>query len=216
MVFKPLLQTYLRLLNSNPVLTKMVTMTTLMAAGDVMAQKIENRQTNKPVDFVRTLRFAGVGFCFSGPLLHLWYKALEKYVGGGNSTSSVVKKILLDQLVFTPPSFMGFVAVLGTLEGKKPEQIVNKIQQDMWNVLKVNWIIWPAAQYINFRFVPVDLRVLFVGAISLGWNSFLSSAVNNKQTDGVQNENDIEKIEKESDKILVNASNNTNKGTTGK
>jgi protein Mpv17 len=34
--------------------------------------------------------------------------------------------------------------------------------------------VWPAAQAINFLFLPPQFRVLYVGAVTLFWDSFLS------------------------------------------
>lgn len=39
---------------------------------------------------------------------------------------------------------------------------------------QVDWAFWPAAQFINFRFVPGSLRVLYVSFAALLWNIFLS------------------------------------------
>lgn len=41
----------------------------------------------------------------------------------------------------------------------KPSQIVPKLQQDWPGAIKVNWVLWIPAQFINFKFVPPNLRV---------------------------------------------------------
>jgi hypothetical protein len=35
--------------------------------------------------------------------------------------------------------------------------------------------LWPAANFINFRFVPPEQRILYVNAVYIGWVSFLVS-----------------------------------------
>lgn len=40
--------------------------------------------------------------------------------------------------------------------------------------LTKNFMIWPWVQFVNFKYVPADLRVLVVNVISLGWNCYLS------------------------------------------
>lgn len=38
--------------------------------------------------------------------------------------------------------------------------------------------MWPVAQAVNFALVPLQLRVLFVNVVALGWSMFLSSMAN--------------------------------------
>ena len=40
--------------------------------------------------------------------------------------------------------------------------------------MKANWILWPAVQIVNFRFVPGPLQVPFINMIVLGWSAFLA------------------------------------------
>jgi len=41
----------------------------------------------------------------------------------------------------------------------KADQIVRKLQQDWPETIKVNWVLWIPAQFINFKFVPPNLTV---------------------------------------------------------
>ena len=44
----------------------------------------------------------------------------------------------------------------------------------MWPLMKANWLLWPAVQLVNFRFVPPPLQVPFINVIVLGWSAFLA------------------------------------------
>ena len=51
------------------------------------------------------------------------------------------------------------------MEGSDPKK---KLESTYWNALKSNWMLWPAVQAINFKFVPLEHRVLVVNVVSLG------------------------------------------------
>ncbi len=40
----------------------------------------------------------------------------------------------------------------------------------------MDWLVWPAGQFINFFFIPTQFRVVFVNIILFCWNVFLSYA----------------------------------------
>ena len=51
------------------------------------------------------------------------------------------------------------------MEGTDPGE---KLRGTYWEALKKNWLVWPAVQAVNFRFVPLEHRVLVVNVVSLG------------------------------------------------
>ena len=51
------------------------------------------------------------------------------------------------------------------MEGTDPKE---KLKSSYWTALEKNWMLWPAVQAINFKFVPLEHRVLVVNVISLG------------------------------------------------
>lgn len=57
------------------------------------------------------------------------------------------------------------------LEG---ESVQKKLEKAYIPGLKANWALWPAVQFVNFTYVPLEHRVLIVNIVSLGWNCFLS------------------------------------------
>jgi len=185
---------YARFVERKPLFAKMVTASVLMAVGDVVAQGIEHRQKKKKqeeakdnaiqryqfqYDYTRTLRMACVGFILTGPLLHQWYKILDKIVVG-NTRTAVIKKIAWDQMALTPVALTGFLSILNLLERKSFSDLQKKMQRDFLPILLVNWTVWPAAQYVNFALVPANQRVLYVTVLGIFWNSYLCYMGNKK------------------------------------
>ena len=37
--------------------------------------------------------------------------------------------------------------------------------------------LWPLAAFINYAYVPVPLRVLFINLVGISWSTFLSLSV---------------------------------------
>lgn len=64
---------------------------------------------------------------------------------------------------------------LGASAGKSAGLMV---RHNLMGTMNVCWRVWPIANLINFAFVPANLRVLFMNIVGIGWNIFLSAAVN--------------------------------------
>lgn len=54
---------------------------------------------------------------------------------------------------------------MALMEGTSPK---DKLQASYWTALEKNWMLWPAVQAVNFKFVPLEHRVLVVNVVSLG------------------------------------------------
>jgi protein Mpv17 len=54
---------------------------------------------------------------------------------------------------------------MSIIEGSDPEK---KLKKHNWKGLKANYIVWPFVQFVDFKFVPLEHRVLMVKIISLG------------------------------------------------
>ncbi|PNH04085.1 Peroxisomal membrane protein PMP22 [Tetrabaena socialis] len=59
------------------------------------------------------------------------------------------------------------------LEGRPVDAVLAKIVRDYPGVQLYGWRLWPLAALINYRFVPLQFRVLFINFVALMWTIFM-------------------------------------------
>lgn len=156
--------------------TNTVSCGVLMAIGDVTVQKIERitrpEEGKKCNDWSRTGRLFVIGVLM-GPCNHGWYTFLDRVLPAA-SPIVVGKKILMDQVIAAPLMALGFFMGANLLERVPFDKSWEEFRSKFWTVYKIDWLVWPAAQAINFFFLAPQFRVLYVSAITIFWDSFLS------------------------------------------
>ncbi|KAF8480945.1 hypothetical protein DFH94DRAFT_436166 [Russula ochroleuca] len=191
-----LARVYRRSFESYPHVTLAVAGGALTALGDVVAQLSQqiitpedDRRQGFDYDFLRTLRF----FCFGAgmsPLIGRWNKYLEiKFPLGrrrdsATSFTALFKRVFVDQVFMAPIGLSMFISSMGVMEGRDSKHIRGRFEDIYQPALLANWKIWPAAQFINFRFMPLPYRVPFQQTCGVFWTLYLSllnSAESRKQ-----------------------------------
>ncbi|KZS96155.1 hypothetical protein SISNIDRAFT_451852 [Sistotremastrum niveocremeum HHB9708] len=189
---------YQQSFDARPHLTLATANGTLSAIGDVVAQSLnkafpEPNQRPIPYDIQRTVRF----FCFGvgmGPIIGRWNQFLEHtFPLRTNSRSTVsmsalAKRVFFDQTVMAPIGIAMFLGSMGVMEGRSNSQLREKYSSLFFPALLANWKVWPAAQLINFRYMPLPYRVPFSQSCGVFWTLYLS-LLNAKQ-DKAQDTND--------------------------
>jgi protein Mpv17 len=175
---------------SRPVLTQAISITVLFGAGDVLAQQLVEKKSIKGHDFIRTGRMAFYGGGISFELIHLfipsakncctaiwrpaatrWFRFLQTKIVFQNKNLEMITRVAIDQTLFAPTSLFVFLSTMSIMEGSNPSE---KLSKSYITTLQKNWMVWPFVQLFNFRFVPLDHRVILVNVVSLGWNCYLS------------------------------------------
>jgi len=212
-IYIALARVYQQSFKSHPHYTLAVTNGTLNALGDVVAQSVQlltrsqgDEYHQSTYDTARTVRFFlfGVGM---GPLIGRWNTFLERRfplrVGrspgpAGNSRVSIAgltKRVSSDQFLMAPTGLAIFLTSMGLMEGRDAQHIRGKFKDIYGQAIVANWQVWPLAQLINFRFMPLAYRVPFQSTCGVFWTLYLSllnSTENDHQDlrDSVKNPSD--------------------------
>ena len=86
----------------------------------------------------------------------------------------MASKLLIDQLIVVPFMLLGFFFLNEILQLNGIKGVKERIQEDFISVMKGNLAVWPPAMLLNFYFVPLVLRTIFVRLVSFFWNIYLS------------------------------------------
>ncbi|OBT68846.1 hypothetical protein VE03_02106 [Pseudogymnoascus sp. 23342-1-I1] len=166
-----MLRWYRMKLAARPMLTQSVTTAILFATGDIMAQQaVEHRGIEKH-EFIRTARMALYGGAIFGPVATKWFRFLQTKIVLPNKKLEICARVGADQLLFAPTHLFVFLSTMSILEGVSPQE---KLSKTYTGALQTSWMVWPFIQVVNFSFVPLDHRLLFVNGLSIFWNCYLS------------------------------------------
>lgn len=100
-----------------------------------------------------------------GPAATTWFGVLQRHVVLNSKVTTIAARVAADQCVFTPTHLTCFLSSMAIMEGSDP---IEKLRTAFIPSYKANLTIWPLVQGVNFTFVPLEYRVLFVNLISLG------------------------------------------------
>jgi protein Mpv17 len=132
----------------------------------VLAQQAVEKKGFSEHTLERTGRMALYGGCVFGPGATLWYRFLQRKIQiPGSPNLEIAARVMTDQTVFASTNLFLFLSSMAVMEGSDPKE---KLSQSYVEALKKNWMVWPGVQFVNFKFVPLDHRVLVVNGVSIG------------------------------------------------
>lgn len=195
---------YNNLLKAHPYKTNMVTTGLLFGAGDGLAQflfphRLDDDDESSPAEYhyQRTLRAMVYGLFFFAPLSVKWHAKTLPFLSSpflsalkrskkstrhlhihDNLFRLSLDALLLPGLVWIPL----YNTVMSALAFHEDflQVAKTKLENNWWNVLRANWVVWTPIQLINLFFVPVQFRVVVANVWSIGWNCYLSFVHNTK------------------------------------
>lgn len=86
------------------------------------------------------------------------------------------------QLVFAPLINCALLSWLHLTGSESSlETVLPFVAANVASILKANWMIWPVANFITFKFIPQDYRILFCNVLGVCWvrlcNAWLNASV---------------------------------------
>ncbi|EDW36637.1 GL16018 [Drosophila persimilis] len=151
----------------------------IMGAGDSIAQLFIEKKSLEQWDTGRTARFSALGLLFVGPILRKWYLTLETLVSKDQpSLTRGIKKMVIDQTVFAPTFTLAMSFMVPFVNGEDTEKIKTRIRNSYFSIMLKNYMLWPAAQFVNFTFVPLPYQVMYAQFIAIIWNCYISLILN--------------------------------------
>ncbi|KAK4290118.1 hypothetical protein Pmani_036967 [Petrolisthes manimaculis] len=159
-----------------PVVGNVIVYGSLYTGAEFMQQTFNNKimvpedSSPQPYDTGVLSRYAFMGTCVFPHTLYYAYKYLDsKFVG--KAMKVVLPKLAADALVVTPINLTIFYVGMSILERKK--DVLQEWKQKIIPTFVTASVFWVPASLINFRFLPPQARVIFVGSCQIIWVSIL-------------------------------------------
>ncbi|KAJ7351073.1 Protein Mpv17 [Desmophyllum pertusum] len=138
-----------------------------------IAQQCVEKVPLRDHDMVRTARMAAIGNRGDrANIPRLVRGTRQAFVH--KSPGNAMRKMTVDQSILAPVFLILFYGIVGIVERRTVKQISDKIYEEFYPNMVVNYKIWPAVQFLNFYLFPAHLRVLVVNVVSLFWNTYLA------------------------------------------
>jgi hypothetical protein len=136
-------------------------------------EKSDNESALTSYDPLRTLRALVIGGVAAVPFYH-WFLFLAQNFNYTSKAFSIVVKVVINQMVWTPIFNSYFFGMQKALSGASFDEILERIKNTVPRSWVNSWKLWPAVTAISLTFVRPELRSLFAGVIAIGWQTYLS------------------------------------------
>jgi protein Mpv17 len=124
-------------------------------------------------DVKRFITLSVFGFIYHGPSGHFFYNWLDKQIPGTEG-KDVALKVGIDQILWCPIFMSVFFTYLGLVNGDSLPVIADKIKKDLLVACQGSWKVWPIVHAVNFKFISTKHRLVFINAVQVAFNMFLS------------------------------------------
>jgi len=102
------------------------------------------------------------------------YGAIAKAANIQDPAIGLVIRLILDSTIFSSVTLTGYFTIRSFLEGTGFEGANEKLGTRFFSALFGAWKFWPMANAINFWFIPMEYRVLYMNVLSFFWSGWLT------------------------------------------
>jgi len=150
--------------------------------ADCICQDLIEKQEVK--DHQRSVRQASVGAFFAAPSLHVWHsKILPMIVKNCTKNyTRVLVSVFLNESVLAGYFISCLLFSFEGLKHMSVEKGVQNVQDKFLPALETSVKFWTGISFINYGFLPIHMRPVFVSCWSIVWQSYLSYISNNRLT----------------------------------
>ncbi|XP_028220792.1 peroxisomal membrane protein PMP22-like isoform X2 [Glycine soja] len=83
--------------------------------------------------------------------------------------------VILEQITSSPWNNFLFMMYYGlVIEGRPWSTVINKVKKDYPSVQLTAWKFWPIVGWVNYQYMPLQLRVVFHSSVAACWAIFLN------------------------------------------
>lgn len=162
----------------NPISASFIACSTKASCSDAISQRTV---AGTKFDARRNTAFYLYGGAYQGVAQHFIYNELfPAMFGAGTEVSTVLMKVLVDQLVLAPFLCLPVAYIVKALVFGQPlrdglRRYAHDAQRDLlWKY----WAIWTPVDCLTFSVIPEHYRIVFIAAVSFFWLIVLSSISN--------------------------------------
>jgi hypothetical protein len=98
----------------------------------------------------------------------------QRKMQGTNRGTLQRPEVKLTSTYFNVTQLALFIGAMGVMENRNAQQIREKFSDMYKPALITNWQVWPIAQLVNFRFMPLPYRIPFQSTCGVFWTLYLS------------------------------------------
>lgn len=91
-----------------------------------------------------------------------------------NKWSLKFTKIFMDQFIFSSTYTAFLMVMIGLLSGKGMGDIGHSLDQSFWTIFKMDCMVWPIVQFVNFTYVPRWAQPVAVNVVNVAWNTYIA------------------------------------------
>eukprot|EP01062_Namystynia_karyoxenos_P041596 TRINITY_DN30320_c0_g1_i1.p3 TRINITY_DN30320_c0_g1~~TRINITY_DN30320_c0_g1_i1.p3 ORF type:complete len:217 (+),score=67.27 TRINITY_DN30320_c0_g1_i1:78-653(+) len=166
---------------------KMASAFCIGGTADAIAQSVESARglRERGWDARRTLTWAVAIGCIHAPLFHWWLPIIDGLVATPPATAATAQRLLASTKkaciggVTMGPVWLTIVNIYKTAASGRWawSEMAHDWRERFPSALLASWFIIGPSQVINFTYVPMHLRVLWMNCVALLWNTVLSCIV---------------------------------------